>query len=437
MTVHVPRRRPALLLLAATATIALVGAGSRYANAAADTQPPSRPGAPTAVAVSPTTVTLTWTPSTDNVGVVRYRVDTLSINSIRTVFSTTNTATFTDLWPGGWVFAVSAFDAAGNQSPWSPPSSGISLPFPTDTVPPSAPTQVRASNVTETGALLTWQASTDNMGVTGYDVWQLTQNQGTIAKIGSTPTTSFPVTGLTRASPYTFYIQARDADGNGSNLTSASVQIRTAGAPDTSPPTAPGSPTFTNLTSTGVTLSWAAATDNIGVTQYIASSTATSAHPTVSRTSTTTSVAFSDLQPGTEYAFGVYAYDAAGNVSPRSGTVTFTTPSTGGPGFACRVGYTTNTWATGFTARVLLTNSGTVAWRGWRLTFTFPGNQQVRDNWGATWTQQGANVVATNTPYNGDVAPNQTLDIGFNGSYTGGNARPASFAVNGVTCAVA
>ena len=45
--------------------------------------------------------------------------------------------------------------------------------------------------------------------------------------------------------------------------------------------------------------------------------------------------------------------------------------------------------------------------------------------------------MATNTPYNGDVAPNQTLDIGFNGSYTGGNARPASFAVNGVTCALA
>jgi hypothetical protein len=225
------------VLLTTIATVATLVAGSSAAMAVADTQPPGRPGAPTAVSATPTTVTLTWTPSTDDVGVVQYRVDTLSINSIRTVYSTTNTATFTDLWPGGWVFAVSAFDAAGNQSPWSPPSSGISLPFPTETVPPTVPTQVVAADITETGVLLRWQPSTDNVGVTGYDVWQLTQRTGAFGRIGSSPTTSFAVTGLTRASNYTFYVQARDAQGNGSDLMAASVAVRTAGTVDTTPPT--------------------------------------------------------------------------------------------------------------------------------------------------------------------------------------------------------
>jgi chitodextrinase len=433
------KRRPALLLLAALllATVAMVAAGSSYARAAVpDTQPPSRPGAPTAVSVTPTTVTLTWTPSTDDVGVVQYRVDTLSINSIRTVYSTTNTATFTDLWPGGWVFAVSAFDAAGNQSQWSPASSGISLPLPTETIPPSVPTQVVASNITETGALLSWQPSTDNVAVTGYDVWQMTQRTGAFGKIGSSPTTSFQVTGLIRASNYTFYIQARDREGNGSDLFGASVAVRTAGGVDTTPPTAPGPPTVVNLTSTSVTLSWAAATDNIGVTSYLASGQASPTTPSVSRSSTSTSVTVTDLQAGTEYAFGVYALDAAGNVSPRSGLVTFTTPTTGGPGFACRVTYTTNTWSSGFTARIRVTNTGAAAWNGWRLTFTFPGNQRIRENWGATWSQQGASVVALNLSYNGNLAPNQSVDIGFNGSYSGSNTRPALFAINGVNCAV-
>jgi chitodextrinase len=427
------KRRPVSLLLA-MATVAIVATSSSHAMAASDTQPPSRPGAPVAVSVSPTTVTLTWTPSTDDVGVVQYRVDTLSINSIRTVYSTTNTATFTDLWPGGWVFAVSAFDAAGNQSQWSPPSSGISLPMPTETVPPTVPTQLVASGITETGVLLSWQPSTDNVGVTGYDVWQYAQRLGTLGKIGSTETTSFAVTGLTRDSSYTFYVQARDAQGNGSDLLAASVSVRTAGAPDTSPPTAPGTPTVVNLTSTSVTLSWAAATDNIGVTSYLASGQASPTTPSVSRSTTATSVTVPDLQPGTQYSFGVYAIDAAGNVSPRSGLVTFTTHTTG-PGFACRVAYSANTWSSGFTARIRITNTGPAAWSGWRLTFTFPGNQRIRENWGATWSQQGASVVALNLSYNGNLAPNQSVDIGFNGSYSASFTRPALFAVNGVTCA--
>jgi hypothetical protein len=44
--------------------------------------------------------------------------------------------------------------------------------------------------------------------------------------------------------------------------------------------------------------------------------------------------------------------------------------------------------------------------------------------------------VALNLSYNGNLAPNQSVDIGFNGSYSGSNTRPALFAINGVNCAV-
>lgn len=125
-------RTPALLVV--LIAVAFVGAGVLYSAASAaiapDNQPPSRPGVPVAVSRTPTSVTLTWAPSTDNLGVVRYQVDTLNLNSTRSVASTTNSVTFTKLVPGGYVFAVTAFDAAGNQSPYSRSSSGIAVPFP-------------------------------------------------------------------------------------------------------------------------------------------------------------------------------------------------------------------------------------------------------------------------------------------------------------------
>jgi len=77
-----------------------------------------------------------------------------------------------------------------------------------DTVAPSAPTSLTASGTTQTSTNLTWTASTDNAGVTGYDVYQ-----GAILKATVT-TTSYSVTGLTAATAYTFSVKAKDAAGN-------------------------------------------------------------------------------------------------------------------------------------------------------------------------------------------------------------------------------
>ncbi|HSD13388.1 MAG TPA: GEVED domain-containing protein [Flavobacterium sp.] len=77
-----------------------------------------------------------------------------------------------------------------------------------DTTAPSAPTNLTASGTTQTTTNLSWTASTDNVGVTGYDVYRGTTLLGTVT------TTSYNVTGLTAATAYTFSVKAKDAAGN-------------------------------------------------------------------------------------------------------------------------------------------------------------------------------------------------------------------------------
>lgn len=91
-----------------------------------------------------------------------------------------------------------------------------------DTQAPTAPTNLTASNVAETSLTLSWNASTDNVGVTGYEV--LLNGSG----IGSVTGTSANVTGLTANTAYTFNVRAFDAAGNYSPL-SNTVNVTTAG----------------------------------------------------------------------------------------------------------------------------------------------------------------------------------------------------------------
>ncbi|GAB3863553.1 hypothetical protein GCM10029963_72420 [Micromonospora andamanensis] len=100
---------------------------------------------------------------------------------------------------------------------------------------------------------------------------------------------------------------------------------------------------------------------------------------------------------------------------------------------ACDVVYTTNDWSNGFTANVTIRNTGD-AINGWTLRFAFPGNQRVTQGWSARWSQSGNEVTAVNESWNGNIPAGGSTSIGFNGSYSGTNAKPTSFSVNGVTC---
>jgi hypothetical protein len=94
---------------------------------------------------------------------------------------------------------------------------------------------------------------------------------------------------------------------------------------DTAPPTAPGTPTASNITSTGVTLTWPAATDNVGVVSYDVYED----NGTARGSSNGLSLVITNLVPTTAYTLLVKARDAAGNVGPASGTVSFTTLAAG------------------------------------------------------------------------------------------------------------
>ncbi|HEV2784179.1 MAG TPA: cellulose binding domain-containing protein [Actinophytocola sp.] len=103
---------------------------------------------------------------------------------------------------------------------------------------------------------------------------------------------------------------------------------------------------------------------------------------------------------------------------------------------ACRVGYVPNTWGDGFTANVTITNTGSSSINGWTLNFSFPGNQRITSGWNAEITQNGTAVTARNVGHNAGISPGGNQSFGFQGTYSGTNASPASFTLNGTACAV-
>jgi hypothetical protein len=100
----------------------------------------------------------------------------------------------------------------------------------------------------------------------------------------------------------------------------------------------------------------------------------------------------------------------------------------------CSVNYAVSSqWQGGFGANVTITNVGDPL-TSWTLTWSFGAGQTVTQAWNTTLTQSGSAVTARNVSYNGSIATNGTVSFGFNGSWTGSNPSPTSFAVNGVTC---
>jgi endo-1,4-beta-xylanase len=211
--------------------------------------------------------------------------------------------------------------------------------------------------------------------------------------------------------------------------------------PDTTPPSAPGTPTASSVTANGAALSWTASTDTGGsnLAGYNVYREQGATDPLLAQT-TTNSATLTGLTPATSYEVYVRARDGAGNLSTPSATVTFTTqdgPATG----PCRVTYSASNWGDGggFTGSVTITNTGTTATSGWTLAFAFRAGQRVSQGWNATWNQASgsSNVTAASMSYNGNLAPNASTQIGFNGTYTGTNTAPSTFTLNGATCATA
>ena len=185
-----------------------------------DTQAPTAPTNLAASGTTATTTNLTWTASTDNVGVTGY--DVYQGATFLTTVATTSYAVTGLTASTAYTFSVKARDAAGNVSASSNVVNVTTLT--PDTQAPTAPTNLTASGTTSTTTNLTWTASTDNVGVTGYDVYQGATLKATVA------TTSYAVTGLTPSTAYTFSVQAKDAAGNvsaSSNIVNVTTLVNT------------------------------------------------------------------------------------------------------------------------------------------------------------------------------------------------------------------
>jgi endoglucanase len=190
---------------------------------------------------------------------------------------------------------------------------------------------------------------------------------------------------------------------------------------DTAAPSTPGQPTASNITATGVSLSWTASTDNVGVASYEVLRATGSGAPAVVATVSRNSYAATGLTGGTTYTFSVRARDAAGNVSAVSPGRTVTT-ETGGGNSGCTATYrVTQSWPGGFLGEVAVTNTGTASTSRWTVTWTNQPGTSITSLWNGNMTVSGSNVTVTNAG-NGTIAPGASTTFGFQGS--GGATAP-------------
>lgn len=285
---------------------------------ATDTSAPSTPTGLTAASASASQINLSWSASSDNVGVTGYRIyrnGTQVGTASGTSYSDTGLSSAT-----AYSYTVAAYDAAGNASPQSS-SVSATTGGSSDTTAPSIPTSLTASAVSSSQINISWAASSDNVAVTQYVIYR----GGT--QVGVVSGTSFSDTGLSASTAYTYTVAARDAAGNTSAQSasaSATTYSSSSSSGDTSAPTIPTNLSASAASASQINLSWTASSDNVGVTGY-------RIYRNGSQIGTVagTSYADSGLSASTAYSYTVAAYDAAGNTSAQSSSISATTLASG------------------------------------------------------------------------------------------------------------
>lgn len=203
-------------------------------------------------------------------------------------------------------------------------------------------------------------------------------------------------------------------------------------ASDTQPPSVPGTPTASGVTTTLGSLTWAPSTDNVGVTGYTIQVLQNGAWSDYA-TSTINTTTVTRLAADTSYTFAVIAHDAAGNNSPRSQPVTFTTLPYG-TGLTCSVFI--QPFNNGYVLTAGILNMAPTTSNGWQLTFSLPASTAVNSVFTGIMTRSGDQATIVNASYSGAIGPGYTIYTGFQASFTGPFVPPSDLTLNGSPCTV-
>ena len=203
-----------------------------------------------------------------------------------------------------------------------------------------------------------------------------------------------------------------------------------------SPTAAPTALTATAASPSEIDLAWTeSTTPDVTYNVYATSgpTLAVSASTLIASGLTATSYQHTGLKAATLYSYVVEAVSASGVSSAPSNQAAAKTQALVA---GCAVGYSiVSDWGTGFEATLLIENTGTTTLNNWALQWTFPGNQAITNLWSGNVTQNGANITVTNASYDGTIAPGGNLQgVGFTANYSGTNAAPQAFSLNGVSC---
>jgi len=303
--------------LAKTASLASVytGLGMGYYNSMVSPADTITPSIPTNLAGSAVTTTanLSWTASTDNIGVAGYNIIRNGIwlaNSEPTTYTDAGLATSTT-----YNYQVQAFDLAGNTS-LSSATLAVSTQY---TIPPTAPTNVVGTPYSAVGITLTWTASQDPKGLSSYQIFRGTSPASLlqVGTVGGT-TTSYKDHALTASTTYYYSLTATEASY-------VSTMSAIASATTLALPSTPTNLVATPVSGQQINLTWTASTGGLPISSYhVFMGTSPSALSQIAVTSTT-SYTNRSLSAGTTYYYEVQADDSGGNLSPMSAEASATT----------------------------------------------------------------------------------------------------------------
>jgi chitodextrinase len=374
----------------AAGNLSAASASAVFTTQAADTVAPTAPGQPAASAITPSGLTLSWSAASDNYAVTQYVVFR---NGVQIGTSTGTSYADSGLTPSTtYSYAVKASDAAGNLSALSAATAATTSAGNVATVYYLLPSGWSTANIHYSPTGGTWTAVPGVAMAAACTGWRsYTANLGSASGLAATFNNGSGTWDNKGGSNYAL----------GTGVWRVENGVASAGSnpcvADTSAPSAPTLLTATAASGNSVTLSWGAATDNVGVTGYYIYRNGVQLASVAGATSYTDQTAL----PSSSYSYTVKAFDGAANVSGASNAASVTTPAQ----TACLVQFT-------------IANAATVTGQNLYVT----GNQTALGSWapasGLALAIQGSGA---NVPWTGSISlpPNTAVQykyVKWNGS---------------------